>query len=138
MVVTELRARYSETDQMGVIHHRHYLSWFELGRTDCIRQFGYTYRQLEEKGFLLPVIGARVNYHTPARYDDFICLKTSVSEYNGVRLSFQYRAERKGDGRLLASGETKHCWTNGALRPRSLKKSWPELDAVIQKMAEGG
>lgn len=59
----QLRVRYQESDQMGVVYHANYLNWFEIGRTEMIRQMGYTYRKMEEQGLLLPVTGLDVKYH---------------------------------------------------------------------------
>ena len=68
--VTTLRVRYAETDRMGVVYHANYLVWFEVGRTDLLRGLGWTYREMEESGVMLPVIEAHCEYRRPARYDD--------------------------------------------------------------------
>ena len=68
--VSTVRVRYAETDQMGVAYHANYFVWFEVGRTDWLRTFGVTYRDLEAEGFLLPVIEAHCEYRASARYDD--------------------------------------------------------------------
>ncbi|HET7522168.1 MAG TPA: thioesterase family protein [Bacillales bacterium] len=136
MAVSELTARYSETDQMGVIHHSTYVNWFEVGRTECIREFGVSYGDIEEKGFLLPVIEVNVSYKIPAKYEDVVQIMTRVSSYNGIRLSFHYEVRRKEDSVLLVEGETKHCWTGADMKPVSLRKRWPELHHTIEKMAK--
>jgi acyl-CoA thioester hydrolase len=134
MTETEITARYSETDQMGVIHHGNYLNWFEVGRTACIREFGYTYREVEEKGLMLPVIEANLSYKSPAKYEDVVTILTRVSEYNGIRISFYYEIIRKEDRRSLVGGTTKHCWTNENMKPVSVKKKWPELHEAIENL----
>lgn len=131
---TDLRARYSETDQMGVIHHGNYLSWFEVGRTNCISDFGFTYGEIEQKGIWLPVIEANLSYKSPAKYDDVVTIATSVSEYNGIRINFFYQIKRKRNGKLLVEGTTKHCWTDKGMKPLSLRKHWPELHKTIENM----
>ncbi|HET7627801.1 MAG TPA: thioesterase family protein [Bacillales bacterium] len=136
MAVTELTARYSETDQMGVIHHSTYVNWFEVGRTNCIRDFGVAYHEIEAAGFLLPVVEVNVSYKVPAKYEDVVQIVSKVSEYNGLRLNFHYEVKRKRDGILLVEGETKHCWTRKDMKPISLKKHWPQLHATIEKMAK--
>jgi acyl-CoA thioester hydrolase len=136
MAVTELTARYSETDQMGVIHHSTYINWFEVGRTNCIRDFGVSYREIEENGFLLPVVEVNLFYKVPAKYEDVVQIVTTVSKYNGLRLNFHYQVKRKRDGLLLVKGETKHCWTTPDMKPVSLKKHWPDLHETIEKMAK--
>lgn len=137
MAETELVARYSETDQMGVIHHSTYVNWFEVGRTECIREFGISYNEIEKKGFLLPVIEVNVHYKVPAQYEDRVRVVTRVSSYNGIRLNFHYEIRRKIDDVLLVEGETKHCWTGSELKPVSLKKQWPELHQTITRLAKG-
>lgn len=136
MAVTELTARYHETDQMGIIHHGTYINWFEVGRTDCIRDFGISYSDIEEKGILLPVIGANLSYKTPAKYEDVIRVVTDVSKYNGIRLHFHYEVRRKIDDVLLVEGETNHCWTTKDMKPVSLRKQWPDLHETIKKLAK--
>lgn len=136
MAVTELTARYHETDQMGIIHHGTYINWFEVGRTDCIHDFGISYSQIEEKGILLPVIGANLSYKMPAKYEDVIRIVTHVSHYNGIRLNFHYEVRRKQDDMLLVEGETQHCWTREDMKPVSLKKQWPALHETIEKLAK--
>ena len=74
----ELRARYAETDQMGIVYHSHYLVWCEVGRTDYIRRIGMPYAELEKQGMRLAVSDASLRFHAPARYDDLVRVETSV------------------------------------------------------------
>lgn len=133
----EIRVRYQETDQMGVVYHANYLTWFEIGRTELIRELGVPYRRIEERGLLLPVIDLHVQFQSPARYDDRVLIRTRIIQSTGVRISFGYQAIRKETGELLASGETHHVWVNRAFRPVNLKKAWPELHALIEAQKEG-
>lgn len=103
---TTLRVRYAETDQMGVAHHRNYLVWMELGRTDWLRQRGRTYAQWEDAGIRLPVTGIQVNYRVPARYDDLLTVRTWIKEAGRRKVIFGYRIER--EGQRLAEGESVH------------------------------
>src|SRR3954447_16749938 len=77
---TEVRVRYAETDQMGIVHHSNYLVWFELGRSDLCRQKGFSYREMEEENSLLVVAEAHARYKSPAHYDDLLMIRTKVSE----------------------------------------------------------
>lgn len=131
---TEFRVRYKETDQMGVVHHGNYLTWFEVGRTEMIRHFWGGYRAIEEQGFMLPVTKATLNYHKPALYDDLIRIQTQIVDYTGVRLVFGYKVMR--DHEVLVTGETHHCWTNKALKPLSLKKHSLELHQLLVQLME--
>lgn len=103
---TTLRVRYAETDQMGVAHHRNYLVWMELGRTDWLRQRGRTYAQWEEAGIRLPVTGIQMSYRVPARYDDLLTVRTWIKEAGRRKVVFGYRIER--EGQRLAEGESSH------------------------------
>jgi acyl-CoA thioester hydrolase len=134
---SSLRARYSETDQMGIIHHSKYVNWFEIGRTDYIRELDKSYSDIEKAGFYLPVIGVEVSYKTPAKYEDFVIIETEIDSYNGVRLKFHYKAIREADNVVLAEGYTEHCWTTTEMRPVKLQKVWPELhDRIVKSMEE--
>jgi acyl-CoA thioester hydrolase len=134
---TQLKVRYSETDQMGIVHHSQYVNWFEVGRTDYIKQLGLTYREIEEAGFYLPVIGVKVAYSTPAKYDDLITIETSLHSYNGVRLSFKYNAYREVGGAHIAEGITEHCWTTTAMQPVKMQRKWPELHKLLLEAFTG-
>jgi len=112
-VTTQVRVRYAETDQMGVVYYANYLVWFEIGRVEVLRTMGFSYRQLEqEHGCILPVIEATCRYRAPARYDDEILIETRPALLRGPVLKFAYRILRKEqDGAapaLLAEGETVH------------------------------
>ncbi|WKB36768.1 thioesterase family protein [Terrilactibacillus sp. S3-3] len=92
---TRIVARYCETDQMGIVHHSQYVNWFEVARTDWIHELGQSYRQIEEAGLMLPVIGVQLQYRSPARYDDAVIVETRLKEYNSIRIVFEYHITRK-------------------------------------------
>jgi acyl-CoA thioester hydrolase len=118
--VVQVRVRYPEVDRMGVAHHANHFIWFEIGRTELMRARGIDYRRLEDEGIFLPVIEAACAYHAPARYDDLLRVRTHVETASGVRVSFSYRIESEPDGRLLASGSTRHAAVDRDGRPRRL------------------
>jgi acyl-CoA thioester hydrolase len=115
--VVQLRVRYPEVDRMGVAHHANHFVWFEIGRTELMRARGVTYRRLEDEGIFLPVIEASCAYHAPARYDDRVRVVTRVEDASGVRVAFSYRVESEEDGRLLATGTTRHASVDRGGRP---------------------
>ena len=105
----QIRVRYAETDSMGVVYYGNYLTWFEVGRTDLLRQLGQSYRDIEEnEGIRLPVVEARCRYHKPARYDDVVQILTRASRPSRAQVQFDYELSRAEDGVLLASGSTLH------------------------------
>lgn len=129
---TTIRVRYSETDAMQIVYHANYLAWFEVGRTEMMRDAGLPYRELEDKGILLPVIEARMFYHAPARYDEVLIIRSTL-EHSHVRLRFNYEILRQSDRQLLVDGYTIHAWVNRQMRPIQLRKAAPEFYQRLQQ-----
>ncbi len=102
------RVRYQETDNMGFVHHSVYLIWFEVGRTEWMREKGLTYRECEAQGWLLPVIEAGAQYIHPAHYDDLVKVETTLRREKGASFRFDYIVRDTAAGRILATGFTKH------------------------------
>jgi acyl-CoA thioester hydrolase len=103
---------------MGVAWHGHYLTWFELGRTELLREAGLPYAALEqERGVYFPVIAVGVRYLASAHYDDALAVETRVAAVSRVRIRFTYRVLREEDTVLLATGHTEHAAVGRAGRP---------------------
>ncbi|OFV83379.1 MAG: hypothetical protein A2Y78_13230 [Acidobacteria bacterium RBG_13_68_16] len=102
-----VRARYAETDQMGVVHHAVYPVWFEVARTALSHAVGVPYTDWERRGVLLMVGELTCRYRRPARYDDEVTVGVRVGEVASRRVVFEYRVEGP-DGTVLAEGETRH------------------------------
>ena len=115
-----VRVRYAETDKMGVAYHANYFVWFEVARCDLLRSLGSTYRDLEERGVMLPVIEAHCAYRTTARYDDELEIQTSGALLSPARVEFTYAVRRRTDGAALAEGRTEHAVVDQRGRPRRL------------------
>jgi acyl-CoA thioester hydrolase len=109
--------RYAETDQMGVVYYANYLVWFEVGRTDWLRQTGWTYRDMERDGVSLPVIEAHCEYRHPSRYDDEITISTRATLVTAVRIRFDYEVTRTADNDIAAVGHTVHAAVDGSGKP---------------------
>jgi acyl-CoA thioester hydrolase len=103
---------------MGIVHHASYLGYFEVGRTELMRELGYAYSQLEADGFHLAVVAASCRYLSPARYDDQLEVLTRLGDVRAVRISFDYRIER--EGARLAEGETTLACLGPGGRPTRL------------------
>ena len=127
----EHRVTYSETDQMGFAYYANYFVWFEIGRTELIRASGLAYRELEEMGFMLPVLEASARYISPVRYDDLLTIRSGVSEFKGIRIRFSYQILR--DGLLLAEGMTFHAFMDKDGRPRKVSA---DVRQMIEKASE--
>ncbi len=124
-----VRVRYAETDTMGVVYYANYLVWFEVGRTDWLRETGWTYRDMEADGFQLPVIEAQCKYQQSARYDDELEIRTRASLVSPVRIQFDYEVARPADGMTLAVGHTVHATIGPAGRPARLPDRLMDLFA---------
>lgn len=77
---TQVRVRYAETDQMGVVYHSNYFPYFESARAESIRELGFTYADMEKMGVIMPVVDVHCRYLRPARYDDLLTIKTTLKE----------------------------------------------------------
>ena len=111
-VTIEYRVPYADTDQMGVVYYGNYLTLFERSRNELMRACGYTYKQCEEEGWMLPVTHAEVNYKRPAKYDDLLEITAYVQAQKGVRLEIACEIRRKGEEQILVSGFTRHAFVS--------------------------
>jgi acyl-CoA thioester hydrolase len=102
----ELRVRYAETDQMGVVYHANYLAWCEVGRTEFIRERGLPYAELERQGCGLAIMDAALRFHAPARYDDRIRVVTTLAELRSRTVRFEYVIEHAETGAKLVTAST--------------------------------
>ena len=84
------RVRYGETDQMGIVYYGNYAQYLEMGRVEWLRALGVSYKDMEEKGVMLPVVSLQIKYFNPARYDDLITVRTSLKKIPSVRIEFDY------------------------------------------------
>ena len=116
----ELRVRYAETDQMGVVYHANYLVWCEMGRTDFIRRCGRSYADLERDGISLAVSELSARYHAAARYDDLIRVRTSLGEVRSRMISFDYLISDAVTNKRLVSAHTTLISLDGNGRPVAL------------------
>ena len=129
--LTSYRIIYGDTDQMGVVYYANYLKWFEIGRTELLRQIGIPYASIEEKGLRFPVTEVSCRYFRPSRYDDVITIETALTSLGRVTLTFSYRILRKekDDEVLIASGWTKHACVD---ERGEVAKIPPVLEAALK------
>lgn len=136
--ISELRVRYAETDQMGVVYHANYLVWCELGRTDFIRALGKSYAELEREGVLLAVSDATMRFHASARYDDPIRVFTRLTSAGSRGITFAYRIVRADTDVVLVSATTSLVSIDASGRltmlPRELRAM---LEAAVTPAADG-
>lgn len=118
----QVRVRYAETDQMGVVYHSHYLVWCEIGRTEHIASLGVRYSELEAAGIRLAVADAEVRYHAPARYDDLVVVETTLESVRSRLIAFSYLIRNAASGTRLVSARTTLVSIDPAGRPQALPR----------------
>jgi len=112
---TKIRVRYGETDQMGICYYGNYPMYYEVARTDMLRELGLSYKQMENDGIILPVVSLSVQYLLPAYYDEVLTIKTILRSIPGVRITFNYEIYNDA-GQLLNTGETTLAFINKTTR----------------------
>lgn len=125
----ELRVRYAETDQMGVVYHANYLVWCEMGRTDFIRRLGMTYAEMERGGVSLAVSELSARFHAAAKYDDLIRVRTSLGDVRSRMISFDYVISNAESNQRLVSARTALVCLDRNGKPTSLPAELRELFA---------
>ena len=122
---TRIRVRYAETDQMGVVYHSNHFIWFEVGRVELLRQFGFSYKEMErEDDCFIAVVDARCRYRAPVHYDDEVVVRTYLKHVREKMIHFGYELRKADDGKLLAEGETTHIVANSEMKPRALPEKY--------------
>lgn len=124
----DVRVRYAETDQMGVVYHGNYAQYFEMGRVEWLRNMGVSYKWMEENGVMLPVVSLSMNYKKPARYDDLLTIKTIFKSQSSVKIEFDYEIYNEQQ-ELLTTGYSMLVFVN-------MKTGRPTLppDYVLEKI----
>lgn len=116
------RVRYADTDRMEYMYNGHYLRLFEIGRTELLRHVGMPYREIESKGFLLPVLEAHIVYRAPAFYDDLLTIETICYVEYAATLRLDYRILRCDE--LIAEGYTRHIFVSRERRHAVRPPRW--------------
>lgn len=111
-----LRSRYSETDKMGYVYYGHFLQYFEVARTEMVRSLGASYAELEENGFMLPVINAELEYKMPVFYDEEIAIQLEIFDIPVVRLDTFYKIISTKTGQVKTIGRVILVFTDSKTR----------------------
>lgn len=120
---TNLRVRYAETDKMGYVYYGNYATYFEVGRVEGLRSLGFSYKQMEDKGIMLPVLDFQIKYFKPAFYDDLLTIKTTITEIKGARIHFEYETLNEKN-ELLNKGATTLVFINIATNKPCAVPDW--------------
>lgn len=122
--LTQVRVRYAETDQMNVVYYGNYAQYFEVGRVESIRQLGYTYKDMEASGVIMPVVEFSIKYLRPATYDDLLTIKTTVRELpKDHRIEF-FQEVYNEEGKMLTAGKVILFFLDASTRKKTVM---PEL-----------
>lgn len=133
---TKLTVRYAETDMMGIVHHSRYYPWFEVARTEFIKNSGISYTEMEKMGVLLPLTETGCKYIYGLRYEDEVLIKCRLSKLSIARCRFDYDVYKLPEMKLMSQGHTCHGFVNGEFKPLNLKKAYPELWDRLTKLSE--
>jgi|SRR5690242_11862753 len=129
---TTIRVRYAETDQMGVVYHGNYFTWFEVGRVELCRQLGFEYKQMEiEDDSFIVVAEAQCRYKHPARFDDLLAVRTRLAKSQRRAIRFKYEVVNHSSGELIATGETTHVICDSHGRAKSLPEKYRKYFAAV-------
>jgi acyl-CoA thioester hydrolase len=113
----KLRVRYAETDQMGYCYYGNYAQYLELGRVEALRSLGFRYKDLEDKGIMLPVMEFHIKYLSPAKYDDLLTVKTVITEIAGTRIYFDYEILNEENKQIALATTTLVFVSKETMRP---------------------
>lgn len=123
----ERKINYYETDKMGIVHHSNYIRFMEEARCEMLIKMGIPYSELEKKGIMIPVLGINCTYKYHVTFNDILIINLQIKDFTGVRMTAKYNIVDKSTGNIVATAETKHCFTNTDLKPINLKKHFPEI-----------
>ena len=121
------KVQYYETDKMGIVHHSNYIRWFEEARTDYLDKIGVSYKSLEDRGFICPVLSVQCSYKKSVLFGTSVKIRTVLKSFGNVRFTFRYVIFDPETGEEHACGESTHCFINPDGKVISLKKKAPEL-----------
>jgi acyl-CoA thioester hydrolase len=131
---TTVRVRYAETDQMGVVYHGNYFTWFEVGRVDFCRHLGFEYKQMElQDDSFIVVADAHCRYKRPARFDEVLVIRTTIISSQKRTVKFGYEVVNSETKELLATGETLHVFCDKLGRPKSLPEKYRKYFPAIER-----
>jgi acyl-CoA thioester hydrolase len=129
---TTIRVRYADTDKMGIVYYGKYFEYFEVARTEMLRSLGLPYREIEMKGFELPVATASIKYYKGAVYDDELLVTATLILKHSPKVEIHYEVKRKSDNEVIAEGETTLVFVD-AISGKPVKAPQFYLDMISQK-----
>ncbi len=134
--VYEHVVQYYETDRMGVVHHSNYIRWFEEARIYVFDRIGLSYRAMEDQGIVSPVVAVECRYKTMSKFYDTVEVRLAFKGYTGVRLNIEYEVVDKATGEVRCTGKSEHCFISPEGRIMSVRRSFPEYDAILSEYSK--
>lgn len=132
----DIEVRYAETDQMGIVYHANFVIWLELGRTQLIKDLGFSYAGLESDGYLSPVMNVNINYKSSVKYGEVVTVRTWIEQHGKIRTTYGYEILHN-DRTIASTATSEHIVVKkDNLRPVSLRKIAPEWDAKYHEIAK--
>lgn len=126
--ISRIKVRYAETDAMKVVHHANYYIYFESAREDFIEQFGIRYKDMEDRGVMMPLVETQCKYIDAAKYGDNLMIETEYDEITPIKVGLKYTVKRESDNKLIATGKTLQTFVDSAtFKIINLKKAHPEM-----------
>ena len=129
----QYRTLYADTDRSQIVYHANYLRYFEYGRASLMRDAAYSYREVEESGYVYPVIEVGAKFYSPLYYDDLMWIYTRPSQLERVRLRFEYVITHEQTGEIVCKGFTRHCAINDSGTPVEVDKKTTHLWKIFPK-----
>ncbi len=126
------RVLYYETDKMGIVHHSNYLRWLEEARLDFLEQVGIPYDKMEENGIMIPVLSSFCQYKYAVRFNETVCIKMHMEEFNGLKFRISYTVTDKNSGEIRLLAETSHFFVDSKLKPIRIKNAAPEIYNIFR------
>ncbi|MCM0647171.1 acyl-CoA thioesterase [Clostridium swellfunianum] len=134
---TNLKVRYAETDQMGIVHHSNYYVYFEAAREDFIQGAGISYRDMEEQGIMMPLVETQCRYMEGAKYADKLIIETNIDELSPAKVALQYSVIREADNKVLAKGKTIQTFVDSkSFRIINIKKKYPDIWEKLEALKQ--
>ncbi|MBR6252981.1 MAG: YbgC/FadM family acyl-CoA thioesterase [Clostridia bacterium] len=126
------KINYYETDMMGVVHHSNYIRFLEEARCAWIESMGLPMREIEKRGFTIPVLEVNCKYKMHVTEGDILAIGINLTDYNGVRMTISYDVRDVKTGNVIIEAQTKHCFTNMDLKPINMKKFDEEINTKFE------
>ncbi len=131
----ERLVQYYETDMMGIVHHSNYIRWFEEARIRSLKDVGFSYKSVEEKGIMIPVLSVSCNYRKSCTYGDIVSIYLRLKSFNGAKLCYEYEIHNEA-GEIITTGESSHCFLSRDMKLINIRKEFPEFYEMLGNVVE--